>query len=145
MTEENKKIPRGVVGVMVFKDGKVLIGKRRDTATHAQGEYSFPGGKIEEGESFKEAIERETLEEAGIKIKNLKFLCVINVTKYKGFPAILLGFSADVDNSEPKSFPEEKIGEWQWVDLKNIPKPLFYPTSIIIDSYKTGKNYYDKE
>ena len=75
MSEEKKKRPKAVVGVMIFKNGKVLIGKRTSSASHGPNEYSFPGGHIEDQESFKESTERETLEEAGVKVKNLKFQC----------------------------------------------------------------------
>jgi 8-oxo-dGTP diphosphatase len=144
MNEKTKR-PKASVGVMIQKDGKVLIGKRKETATHGVGEYSFPGGKIDEGESFKEAIERETLEEAGVKVKNLKFLCVANHGFYEGHQAVLVNFVADWESGEPTDFPHENIGEWQWYDINNLPKPLFFPTKLLIDSYKTGKNYYDKE
>ena len=145
MSEEKQKRPKACVGVMVLKDGKILIGKRRVDASHGPNEYSLPGGHIEAGESFKEAIERETLEEAGIKIKNLKFLCVANTDAYKGYQAVLINFVADWESGEPTDFPHENIGEWEWYDMNNLPEPLFVPTKLLIDSYKTGKNYYDKE
>ena len=142
MEEKKKKRPKGVVGVMVFKDNKILIGKREMTASHGQGEYSFPGGHIEAGESFEEAVNRETFEEAGVKIKNLKFLCVANVNLYN---VILTGFVADWEEGEPRSLVEENIGDWVWCELSKLPSPLFYPTEIVVNSYNTGKNYYDKK
>ena len=39
----------------------------------------------------------------------------------------------------------EKCEGWDWYDLEDLPSPLFYPTEIVINSYKTGKNFYDKE
>lgn len=145
MTEIKQKRPKACVGVMVFKDGKILIGKRKDTASHGPGEYSFPGGHIEHGESFKEAILRETLEEAGIEINNIKFISVANVDAYNGYQTILTSFVADWQSGEPTDYPHENIGEWQWYDMDKLPEPLFVPTQITIDSYKMGKNYYDKE
>lgn len=144
MTEEIKNI-KPCVGVMVFKDGKILVGKRKVTASHGAGEYSFPGGRMEFDESFEECVVRETLEESGIEIKNIKFQCVANINKYEIFQVILIVFIADWESGEPKSFENEKIGDWNWCDLDNLPSPLFYPTAIVIDSYRTGKNFYDKE
>lgn len=39
-----------------------------------KGHWLFPGGKVEEGESFEEAARRETFEETGIELGVLEFL-----------------------------------------------------------------------
>ena len=143
MAEEKKKNPQACVGVMIFKDGKVLMGKR--CGIHAPGEYAFPGGRIEYMESFEDAIKRETEEEAGIKIKNIKFSNVANIGRYSYRHDITVHFVADWESGEPRTLPEERIGDWAWYDLKNLPEPIFYPSKIMIDSYKTSKNFYDKE
>jgi 8-oxo-dGTP diphosphatase len=142
MEQENKG-PKTAVGVIIFKEGKVLIGKRRETASHGSSEYCFPGGHMEANESFEECAKRETLEESGIEIKNLKFLCVANIDKFKNHQVVLIGMMADWGSKEPQSFPDENIGDWRWCDLDKLPSPLFYPTEIVIKSYKTGKNYFD--
>jgi len=139
-----KTDPQPCIGVMIFnKEGKILLGKR--CGKHAPGEYSMPGGRIEYMEGFEEAVKRETLEEAGIKINNIKFLNVANINRYSYRHDISIHFTADWEEGNPQTFKEERIGNWNWYDLKNLPEPLFYPTSIIIDSYKTGKNFYDKK
>ena len=141
---ENKNDnPKAVVGVMTFKNGKVLIGKRH--GRHGEGEYSFTGGHIEYMQSFEGCARQETLEEAGIKIKNIKFLCLANSDYYSPRHEILVGLIADWDEGEPQTFEDERIGDWAWYDLDNLPSPLFKFTKLIIDSYKSGKNYYDKE
>ena len=55
-------IPTGC-GVIVMRDGKVLVGNRKDS-----GLICGPGGHIEAGESPEEAAIRETREEFGINI-----------------------------------------------------------------------------
>ncbi|MEI7764963.1 MAG: NUDIX domain-containing protein [bacterium] len=142
MTDLSKDI-QACVGVMIFKDGKVLLGKR--CGKHAPGEYSFPGGRIEYMESFLDAVKRETLEEAGVKIKNIKFLNVANINRYSYRHDISTHFTADWESGEPQEFPEERIKEWNWYSLDNLPSPIFYPTQIVVDSYKSGINFYDKE
>ena len=49
-----------VVGTMFFKDGKLLIDKPRSKAT-----FQMIGGKVEKGETVKEAAIRECHEELG--------------------------------------------------------------------------------
>jgi 8-oxo-dGTP diphosphatase len=131
------------VGVMIFKDGKVLMGKRR--GRHGDGEYSFTGGHLEYLESFEECAKKETLEETGINIKNIKFLCLANYCKYEDRQDVLVGLTAEWESGEPKDFPEERIGEWEWYNLDNLPTPIFYPSAVMLKAYKEGKNYYDKK
>lgn len=140
---DKEKRPKACVGVMIWKENKVLLGKRK--GKHGNGEYSCPGGHIEFGESFFDAVIKETKEESGIEIKNIKFLSVANILRYNERQDIQLNFSADWESGIERTDPEERIGEWDWYSLDNLPSPLFYPTEILIDSYKTGKNFYDKE
>ena len=53
-------------GVIVVKDGKVLVGTRKDN-----GLVCGPGGHIEIGETPEDAAIRETREEFGINIANI--------------------------------------------------------------------------
>ena len=131
------------IGVMVFKDGKVLVGKRKNR--HGDGEYSFLGGHLEYMDSFEDCAKKECLEEAGIKIKNINFLCISNETTYPPRHGILIGLIADWENGTPTVFPEERIGSWEWCSLDNLPEPMFVPAKVMVDAYKTGKNFYDKE
>lgn len=54
------------VGVVERGDGLVLVA-RRDASRHQGGGLEFPGGKVEPGESIEAALEREFLEELGIR------------------------------------------------------------------------------
>ena len=143
MIEGQREKLKPCVGVVILKEGKVLLGKRK--GSHGHGEYSFAGGHLEFQESFKECAERETEEEAGIKIKNIKYLCTATYSRHENRQDVLIGFIADFESGETVTNPEETIGEWDWYSLENLPSPLFYPTEIIIDSYKKGINFYDKE
>lgn len=143
MSELKEKRPKSCVGVIVWKDNKILLGKRK--GKHGNGEYSCPGGHIEFGESFEESVRKETREEAGIELQNIKFLGVANILRHNERQDIQLNFSADWESGIERTDPEERIGEWGWYSLDSLPIPLFYPTEVLIDSYKTGKNFYDKE
>jgi len=59
-------------GVIVVKDGKVLIGKRKDN-----GKICGPGGHIEAGETAEQAAIRETREEFGINVAGLVPITII--------------------------------------------------------------------
>lgn len=59
--------PRLGVGAVVFKDDRVLLVLRSNPP--AQHQWAIPGGKVELGETLREAAEREVLEETGIAIR----------------------------------------------------------------------------
>lgn len=63
--------PKVGIGLLLVKDGKILLGKRK--GAHRAGEYSGPGGHLELLESFEDCVLRELEEEAGanVKVKNI--------------------------------------------------------------------------
>lgn len=84
-----KQNHRGGGCLVIDSDGRMLLGKRTDT-----GEWTTPGGKIEDGESFQEGALRELKEESGISAKDASEIYssshggwkskTFKVTKYSG-------------------------------------------------------------
>ncbi len=138
MDQENNK-PKVGVGVMVFKDGKVLLGKRK--GSHGEGEYSFPGGHLEYMESFEECAQRETLEEVGIHITNITFQFLSNVTVYAPKHYVHVGVTAEWESGDLVVMEPEKCESWDWYDVDNLPSPLFYMCQQSIDALKTKQIY----
>lgn len=141
--ENKEQKPRVGVGVMILKDGKVLMTKRK--GSHGEGEYAFPGGHLDYMESFEDCARRETMEECGIEIQNIKFLYLTNVTKYAPKHYVHIGLVAGYKSGEPKTLEPEKATEWIWYDLDNLPEPMFEFCRLSFDAYKTGKHYYSSE
>lgn len=99
---------------MVYDDnGNVLVQKRKDTDRWPG--IAFPGGHVEDGESFTAAVIREVFEETGIKIKHPK-LCGIKQwqTERNGVMAryIVLLYKTNEFDGEVQSSNE---GEAFWV------------------------------
>lgn len=57
-----------VVAAVIERDGRVLIGQRRQGGRHP-GKWEFPGGKVEPGEEPRAALARELREELGIEAR----------------------------------------------------------------------------
>lgn len=53
---------------------EVIYELRSKSLRSQPGEVSFPGGRVEEGETFKQAAIRETMEELNLKMDNIKVL-----------------------------------------------------------------------
>ncbi|MGF1432210.1 NUDIX domain-containing protein [Kitasatospora sp. LaBMicrA B282] len=62
---------RIVVGGALIHRGRVLAA-RRSAPAEVAGRWEFPGGKTEPGESQQQALERELLEELGVRARALR-------------------------------------------------------------------------
>src|SRR3989344_4729351 len=137
---ENQR-PKVGIGVMILKGGKALLGKR--IGSHGEGEYAFPGGHLEHMESFEDCARRETLEECGLGITNIRFQFLANLTVWAPKHYGHIGITADWKSGEPKLLEPEKCEGWGWYDISDPPSPLFEAGRLHIESYKTGRSYYD--
>ncbi|MFH0987904.1 MAG: NUDIX domain-containing protein [Parcubacteria group bacterium] len=138
---EAGKSPKVGIGILIFKDGKILLGRRKND--HGVGEYQVPGGDLDYMESFEECAKRETMEETGLKIKNIRFLDLQNLKTYAPKHYVDIGLIADWENGEPKVLEPELCDGWNWYDLNNLPKPLFDALSADIEALKTGQQFFD--
>lgn len=57
-------------GIAVTRDGKVLL-VRREPNDFMGGSYELPGGGIDSGESFDQAVRREAMEETGLTVTTI--------------------------------------------------------------------------
>ena len=67
-----------VVAAIIIKDDKYFIAQRNRNK-HMGLSWEFPGGKVEEGETFEIALKREIKEELGVKpisVKKLESLII---------------------------------------------------------------------
>ena len=139
MGNSMNRVPKAGVGVMIVKDGKVLLGRRKNA--HGAGEYVFPGGHLEFGESFEECAARETFEETGLKINDIRFQFIGNFVKYD-MHYVHVGMSAEWSDGEPQIMEPDKSEEWKWYDLNDIPLPIFAMCEKAIESHRTKQVYF---
>jgi 8-oxo-dGTP diphosphatase len=137
----NQEQPMVGVGVLVFKDGKILLGKRK--GAHGAGEYGGTGGHLEHMESIIECAKRETREEAKIEITNVRFLCLTNVKDYAPKHYIDIGMIADLESGDPTVVESDKRESWDWYDINDLTKPLFGMLPNYIEAYNTGRTFFD--
>ncbi|TRZ80937.1 NUDIX domain-containing protein [bacterium] len=143
--EEKKKIGVGF-GIMILKNGKLLLGKRHENPEKASsllngaGTWTMPGGKLEFGETFEKGAKREALEETGITLNKVKVICV-NQDIIETAHFITIGLFSDTFSGEPKVMEPDEIIEWRWFSLNNLPSPIYFPSAKVLENYKQKKFY----
>lgn len=60
------------VGAIIIDDSRVLLVRRANPPL--QGEWSIPGGLVETGETTRDAIVREVLEETGLNVEVIRLV-----------------------------------------------------------------------
>ena len=128
-----QKQPRVGMGIFIIKDGKVLLGKR--LSLHGTATWCPPGGHLEFQETWEQCAKRETEEEAGIKVDNVRFLAVTNDFFNKTEKHyVTIHMIADLISGKPRTTEPDKIAEWGWFSWDNLPQPLFTPVQNLVDS-----------
>jgi 8-oxo-dGTP diphosphatase len=118
--------PRVGVGVLVWYDRKVLLGRRR--GAHGAQTWSFPGGHLEFGESWEACAAREVREETGLELDSLGFAAVTNdVFVDEGKHYITVFMQGQARSSAAERREPDKCEGWQWFDWSDLPSPLFLP------------------
>ncbi|KAL3510875.1 hypothetical protein ACH5RR_030276 [Cinchona calisaya] len=129
--------PKVGVAVFILKGEKVLLGRRLSSVGH--NTFALPGGHLEFGESFEECAAREVKEETGLEIEKTEYLTVTNnVFSERAKPLHLVcifirGVLADT-NQQPQNLEPEKCDGWDWYDWNDLPKPLFHPLEVLVQS-----------
>jgi 8-oxo-dGTP diphosphatase len=109
-----------VCGMLVDGD-KFLIGKRKEDNKNHPNMWELPGGKVEDGESPFEAINREWMEELNIRVKIYHQIPQREMYDTMVYPYILRyesGKAKKNDHSEIK-----------FIDFSEIKDYLFTPIS----------------
>ena len=121
---------------IITKGQQILLAK----ANRANNDmYGLIAGFVEVGETLEQAVQRETLEEVGIKVKNLEYLS----SQPWPFPSnLMIAFKAEYDSGE-LVLQEEEIADAQFFDIDQLPRipiPGSIAYEMIQHSIKTIAN-----
>lgn len=125
-----------VVIVAVRNGDKLLMAHNKDNPNPRRFLIS---GFVEIGESLEQAAHREVLEEAGVKIKNVKYF---GSQPWPFSDSLIAGFTAELDGDDTIHMQEEELSEALWVERKDIP-PYETDVSIsccLIENFRRGFN-----
>ena len=125
------------LGIIVLKDDKILIGRRKDCNL-----YGIPGGYLEMFESWQKGASRELKEETDLNIdeKDIKVLKIYNaLNKEKNYHNIAIILLAEFPKEqEVKNMEPHKCDGWDWWDLKSFisrKEDVFFPNKLLIEEY----------
>ena len=146
--EKKKKVGAGF-GVILEKDGKILLGQRHpdpdkaDSAFRSAGEWCIPGGKLHWGEYLEDGAIREVKEETGITIKDPKVVCLLNcINEHAHF--VTVGLVAKNWEGEPQVMEPDEIVQWDWFDINDLPQPGYFPSYEAIENYLKSEFYIER-
>lgn len=112
--EYPKICPAVIVGVT---NGDKILLTRYAGRTYKR--YALIAGFAEIGETIEETVQREVMEEVGLKVKNIRY--------YKSQPwsfsdTLLMGFFAELDGDEAICLDEDELSEGVWCTREEIPE-----------------------
>ena len=114
-----KHFPRTdpVVIMMVYRKEKALLGR---SAIWPKGMFSCLAGFMEPGESIETAVARETYEETGVSVKNVKYIA----SQPWPFPAsLMIGCTAEA-TSDKLSVDTDELEEARWFHKEEIRQAM---------------------
>jgi len=126
--------PRVGVGVLLLRDGRVLLGERR--GAHGAGTWALPGGHLEFGESPASTATRELAEETGLVARQLQpGPYTSDMIEGRHYITLFVQVTAE---GEPQRLEPDKCSGWSWwpwAALQSAPPgPLFGPLATLVAS-----------
>lgn len=127
--------PLATVGALVLgPSGRALFIKTRKW----RGLWGVPGGKIDYGETMRQALERELLEETGLELVDIRWGPVQEAVESSEFYApahfVLLNFVASSPSEEVRLNDEAEA--YSWLEpARALDYPLNAPTRALVRFY----------
>lgn len=137
--------PAIFTNMCMISDGKgnVLVQDRRNPDWPG---ITFPGGHVEKGESFTDAVIREVFEETGLTIENPTLCGLKQFQTRQGERYVVTLYRADRFHGTLKSSDE---GEVFWIPREKLPEyptvPDFLDMVRIFEDETLSEFYYSKE
>jgi len=99
--------------MVIDNSGRVVLIER----TSSWCGWAFPGGHVEEGEAFADAVKREVYEETGLTLNSVSLCGVKDWIKDDGSRGVVFLYKSSDFRGELKASDEGKV---MWVPLRDI-------------------------
>jgi 8-oxo-dGTP diphosphatase len=125
-------IPSPIAAAVIADAARVLLIRR--ATPEAALVWSFPGGKVDPGESPSEAAAREVLEEAGLTVEPLR---VLGGRVHPGTGRRMVYVACRLLAGTAYAASRREVAEVRWVDLGGlrglVPDGLYGPVQAWLD------------
>jgi len=116
-----------VTAAIIIRNQKVLL-TRRGPSEKLAGYWEFPGGKVEDGETLQECLERELLEELGVAAVVGEVMAKSEY-HYDHGSFLLVGMYANLLSDDLKLTVHDSA---EWVPIKGLLSYQLAPADIPI-------------
>ncbi|ERK31117.1 (deoxy)nucleoside triphosphate pyrophosphohydrolase [Clostridium intestinale] len=115
-----------VVGAIIENENNEILCALRSPDMSLPNLWEFPGGKLESGEGYKEAIEREIMEELGCSVR---FIDIFNdnTHEYDAFIVNLVTVKCILVSGTPTASEHSKL---IWLKRENLNSLKWAPADI---------------
>ena len=123
-----------VVIVAVHNGNKLLMAHNID---NPNPRLFLISGFVEVGESLEQAVHREVMEEAGLRVKNVRYF---SSQPWPFSDSMIAGFTAELDGDDTIRMQASELSEALWVNREDIPE---YETDVsisccLIENFRRG-------
>lgn len=115
-----------VVAAIIKNENNEILCALRSPDMKSPNLWEFPGGKIEQGESIKEAIEREILEELNCKIKFIN-IHNENIHEYDDFIVNLITTNCELITGHPTASEHAAL---LWLKAESLLSLKWAPADV---------------
>ncbi|MEU2427268.1 NUDIX domain-containing protein [Streptomyces sp. NPDC007851] len=121
------------VGVIVYGPRGLLLGR------HHSGTRELPGGTVEAGEPLEQTVVRELEEETGLLAREEDVVLLgLLLDDVGGVVRTTVVAVVSRWEGEPADQPNEKVGDWRWFPLDDLPDGLFVPSAQCLTAWRPG-------
>ena len=120
--------PKVAVGVLVEKEGKVLLVKRLNEPK--PGSWSIPAGFMDAHEDPRHAAERECLEETGLIVRTGEIAAVVSGREHSKGADIVIAYHAEIIGGDLKA--GDDASEAGYFARDALPPLAFRATRVVI-------------